>query len=83
MPPFPLRISNLFWEKLDTYYLLLLVRVYGFDGWQPRPYIDGGGLDGNYTLSEIHFHWYSKGKKPGSEHSVNGTHYPIEVNWPS
>lgn len=57
------------------------MRVYGFDGWQQRPYIDGGGLAGRYYLDEIQFHWYRKAEHPGSEHSINGTRYPIEVKW--
>lgn len=58
---------------------MILVRVYGFDGWQQRPYIDEGGLDGRFYLDEVDFHWYRKGEQTGSEHSIDGTHYPIEV----
>ncbi|XP_073429500.1 carbonic anhydrase 4 [Dendrobates tinctorius] len=41
--------------------------------------ISGGGLSGTYIASQLHFHWGSKGK-PGSEHSLNGNKYPIELH---
>lgn len=41
--------------------------------------ISGGGLpEGGYTLSQFHFHVGSDSTK-GSEHTVNGMEYPLEV----
>ncbi|XP_075706545.1 carbonic anhydrase 4 [Rhinoderma darwinii] len=41
--------------------------------------ISGGGLSGTYTASQLHFHWGSQ-EKLGSEHSLNGRKYPIELH---
>ncbi|XP_044141549.1 carbonic anhydrase 4 [Bufo gargarizans] len=41
--------------------------------------ISGGGLSGTYTATQLHFHWGSK-DKPGSEHTLNGKQYPIELH---
>ncbi|KAH7707091.1 Eukaryotic-type carbonic anhydrase family protein [Aphelenchoides avenae] len=61
-----------------------VVRVHGFAAWKKRPYIDGGGLDGSYTLDEIYFVWkrtgFGKNYVQVSEHSIDGHHYPIEIH---
>ncbi|XP_077152351.1 carbonic anhydrase 4 [Ranitomeya variabilis] len=41
--------------------------------------ISGGGLSGTYIAAQLHFHWGSK-EKSGSEHSLNGKKYPIELH---
>ncbi|XP_056416094.1 carbonic anhydrase 4 [Hyla sarda] len=41
--------------------------------------ISGGGLSGTYIATQLHFHWGSK-DNPGSEHSLNGEKYPIELH---
>lgn len=40
--------------------------------------VEGGGLDGQYNTAELHFHWGSSNNL-GSEHSINGRKYPLEV----
>lgn len=41
-------------------------------------YIWGGGLPNVYVVEQFHFHWGSENSR-GSEHEINGTHFPIEV----
>jgi carbonic anhydrase len=36
------------------------------------------GLNGTYVLEQFHFHW-GNANNNGSEHSVNGVFYPLEV----
>lgn len=43
------------------------------------PEIFGGGLDQVYRLAQYHFHW-SQDNKRGSEHTVDGHHYPMELH---
>jgi len=40
----------------------------------------GGGLSSMYKLAQVHMHWGSKSQL-GSEHTVNGEHYPIEFHF--
>ena len=40
--------------------------------------ISGGGLGGTYRAAQLHFHWGSNNRN-GSEHTVNGAAYPMEV----
>lgn len=35
--------------------------------------MEGGGLPGKYVLDQMHFHW-------GSEHTVDGRRYPLELH---
>lgn len=42
------------------------------------PQIYGAFMDEMYLLTEYHFHWSDKDNE-GSEHTVNGHHYPGEV----
>ncbi|CAL4155394.1 unnamed protein product, partial [Meganyctiphanes norvegica] len=41
--------------------------------------ISGGGLTGYYALAQFHFHWGCK-KNRGSEHTVDGTRYAMELH---
>lgn len=41
--------------------------------------LSGYGFDVPYTFDQMHFHWNRK-DNVGSEHSMNSTHYPIEVH---
>lgn len=46
------------------------------------PKIGGAGLEGKYKAVEFHFHWgdpREPQKIPGSEHSIDGEKYPMEV----
>ena len=42
--------------------------------------VSGGSLPdpGVYTIEQFHFHWGSENTR-GSEHEVNGKHFPMEV----
>ena len=40
--------------------------------------VSGGGLPGTYTTVQFHLHWGSVNTQ-GSEHAVDGKHYPAEV----
>ena len=42
-------------------------------------YISGGGLNGNYTAVQLHFHW-GRNNNEGSEHTFRGRKYPLEVS---
>ncbi|CAD5230939.1 unnamed protein product [Bursaphelenchus okinawaensis] len=56
------------------------VQLSGFADWTNRPQIQGGGLSGTYLLVQIHFHW-GQNESHGSEHSINGLHYPAEAHF--
>lgn len=43
-------------------------------------YMFGGGLCTAYKLAQLHIHWGSDDNK-GSEHTVNGEHYPVEFHF--
>lgn len=40
--------------------------------------ISDGGLPDVYVVEQFHFHWGSENAR-GSEHEINGAHFPIEV----
>lgn len=45
--------------------------------------IGGGGLQNKYNAIEFHFHWgtkLNKGFSPGSEHSIDGERYAMELH---
>lgn len=44
------------------------------------PTLSGGGLSGVYNALQLHFHWDADDEKKGSEHTVDGTSYPLEVS---
>ena len=44
--------------------------------------IKGAGLPGTYRIAQLHFHWGSDNNK-GSEHTIDGNAYPLEVSWSS
>lgn len=41
--------------------------------------VSGGGLGGTYSTVQLHFHWGDTEHHPGSEHTVDGRRYPMEV----
>jgi len=43
------------------------------------PEMTGGDLPGTYIFHHIHFHWGSNSSQ-GSEHTVDGTSYPMEMH---
>ncbi|XP_041349955.1 carbonic anhydrase-like [Gigantopelta aegis] len=42
-------------------------------------YVTGGGLEGRYRLEQFHFHWGLKDER-GSEHVIDGRHFPMEIH---
>lgn len=40
--------------------------------------ISGGNLKHTYKAVQLHFHWGKNGG-PGSEHTIDGEQYPMEV----
>ena len=48
---------------------------------QQRISLSGGGLPGEYTFLQFHFHWSQKNiKSKGSEHKIDGNAYPLELH---
>lgn len=43
-----------------------------------RMTISGGGLSGKYIIEQFHFHWGNTSIE-GSEHTINGSSYSLEV----
>lgn len=41
-------------------------------------HVSGGGLDSDYQVAQFHFHWGSNDTN-GSEHTIDGMAYPMEV----
>ncbi|KAJ8306081.1 hypothetical protein KUTeg_016626 [Tegillarca granosa] len=41
--------------------------------------VTGGSLGGTYQVAQFHFHWGANGNS-GSEHTINGKAYPLEVH---
>lgn len=42
--------------------------------------VSGGGLTDVYSSLQFHFHWGSSETHPGSEHTVNGHRFPMEMH---
>ncbi|CAL4140384.1 unnamed protein product, partial [Meganyctiphanes norvegica] len=43
------------------------------------PTVNDGGLPGEYTFAQYHFHWGADSSK-GSEHTINGVQFPLEMH---
>ncbi|XP_042364552.1 carbonic anhydrase 4-like [Plectropomus leopardus] len=42
--------------------------------------VSGGGLNGTYSTIQFHFHWGDTEYQPGSEHTIDGQRYPMEMH---
>ncbi|XP_012693911.2 carbonic anhydrase-like [Clupea harengus] len=49
---------------------------------EPGIEVSGGGLNDDYSTLQFHFHWGEDDLEhfPGSEHSINGHRYPMEMH---
>ncbi|TRY82694.1 hypothetical protein DNTS_007597 [Danionella cerebrum] len=45
-----------------------------------KMWVAGGDLPAVFSSIEIHFHWGNGSSVPGSEHTVNGKRYPMELH---
>uniref|UniRef100_A0A3P9IQB4 Carbonic anhydrase n=1 Tax=Oryzias latipes TaxID=8090 RepID=A0A3P9IQB4_ORYLA len=45
----------------------------------PSVRLTGGALPGYYRAAQFHFHWGGKGR-PGSEHTIDGERFPMELH---
>nr|XP_057910354.1 receptor-type tyrosine-protein phosphatase gamma-like isoform X2 [Doryrhamphus excisus] len=42
-------------------------------------FVRGAGLPGRFKAEKVEFHWGPSNGSEGSEHSIDGRHYPVEV----
>uniref|UniRef100_A0A7N6BU88 protein-tyrosine-phosphatase n=1 Tax=Anabas testudineus TaxID=64144 RepID=A0A7N6BU88_ANATE len=42
-------------------------------------FVRGAGLPGRFKAEKVEFHWGPSNGSEGSEHSINGRHYPVEM----
>ncbi|XP_071319086.1 uncharacterized protein [Trachinotus anak] len=42
--------------------------------------VSGGGLNATYSTIQFHFHWGDTEYHPGSEHTIDGHRYPMEMH---
>ena len=42
-------------------------------------FVSGAGLPGRFKAEKVEFHWGHSNGSAGSEHSVNGRRFPVEV----
>lgn len=43
-------------------------------------FVRGAGLPGRFKAEKVEFHWGPNNGSEGSEHSINGRRYPVEVS---
>lgn len=42
-------------------------------------FVSGAGLPGRFKAEKVEFHWGHSNGSAGSEHSINGRRFPVEV----
>lgn len=42
-------------------------------------FVSGAGLPGRFKAEKMEFHWGQSNGSAGSEHSINGRRFPVEV----
>lgn len=45
-------------------------------------FVRGAGLPGRFKAEKMEFHWGQSNGSAGSEHSINGRRFPVEVKHP-
>ena len=45
-------------------------------------FVRGAGLPGRFKAEKMEFHWGQSNGSAGSEHSINGRRFPVEVRHP-
>lgn len=45
-------------------------------------FVRGAGLPGRFKAEKMEFHWGQSNGSAGSEHSINGRRFPVEVKYP-
>lgn len=45
-------------------------------------FVRGAGLPGRFKAEKMEFHWGQSNGSSGSEHSINGRRFPVEVKFP-
>lgn len=43
-------------------------------------FVSGAGLPGRFKAEKVEFHWGQSNGSAGSEHSINGKRFPVEVS---
>lgn len=43
-------------------------------------FVRGAGLPGRFKAEKMEFHWGQSSGSAGSEHSINGKRFPVEVS---
>ena len=67
--------------SINLTFLIAAVEVHMDKDTSANPYdVTGGGLTGTFRAYQFHFHFGSNEWR-GSEHTVNGKHYPAEVHF--
>uniref|UniRef100_A0A8C4HRW1 protein-tyrosine-phosphatase n=1 Tax=Dicentrarchus labrax TaxID=13489 RepID=A0A8C4HRW1_DICLA len=46
-------------------------------------FVSGAGLPGRFKAEKMEFHWGQSNASAGSEHSINGRRFPVEVRHPA
>ncbi|KAF5904576.1 Receptor-type tyrosine-protein phosphatase gamma [Clarias magur] len=42
-------------------------------------FVQGAGLPGRFKAEKVEFHWGQSNGSDGSEHSINGRRFPVEI----
>ncbi|KAM4651355.1 receptor-type tyrosine-protein phosphatase gamma isoform 1-T1 [Discoglossus pictus] len=63
--------SNRTWMKNTGKTVAILLKDYYF--------ISGAGLPGRFKAEKVEFHWGQSNASAGSEHSINGRRFPVEM----
>ncbi|CAG7825647.1 unnamed protein product [Allacma fusca] len=77
-----LRLDDEYFKFYDNFFILNnghSIQIQLKDTARSDCLMDGAGLKGSYIFAQMHFHWGSN-SNVGSEHTVDGKHYPMELH---